>query len=452
MSRYYTSGFVNASVNFDIFLVFRCDDRRNRLEWSLMPELPTLAETGTSADQDTISSIEHVLEAYRQLRVAVADLFHAVGTDATRTRETARALGLNRGLAWRLTRVVRSPESPAVISDVPGPQSIASFLKACRKHGAPEASLRAAQDAFAGYESAVDSCSGDRKTLAMLMANHADLGSSNEQERARRKLFEGACGIWGVQAQIRFVTVFVFPSTADADRLDAGHVTGFVGLRRLSARSWPLSYEAVHDKSGEAVKFAKEPLDPDGSSEGELQLIQRFCSPPRPKVVVRQIGAYKRFELASGPVGNEGLTTCVFGSLLKGLYPRYSETPDTAGFMVLLQTPIERVMFDIFVHRDLGVPRPPLAQLLDRLTFPHGNEESDFERQELPIRERPLGLPGGAAGAMCPHIPWYGKLLTFVSERIGRPLESFEGSRFEMTYPPISTTLSRRFDLLPKPD
>lgn len=402
-------------------------------------------------DNNAIATLSHVIDAFRELRATLAELFHAVGTDATQTRETARTLGLNRGLIWRLTRVVRSPESPDVISEVPGPQSFARFLDACRRRRAPLAPIQAARAAFDAYESAVDSCSGDRKTLAMLVANHADHAPSGDHVRARRKLFEGACAIWGVQAQLRFVSVFVFPSREDPAMLDAGHVTGFVGLRRLSARSWPLSYEAVHNKSGEAVRFRKEPLDPVGVGEGELQLIRQFCDPQEPRIEVHQIGDYKRFELAPGPVGNEGLTTCVFGSYLKMLYPRYSATPDTAGFMVLMQTPTERVLFDMFVHRDLGVTEPPRAQLLDRLTFPHGNVESDFERQELLLPENPVVLPGRAAGALYPHIPWYGKLLTFVSQRIGHPLDEFRGSRLEIMYPPISTTLSRRFDLRPAP-
>jgi hypothetical protein len=141
----------------------------------------------------------------------------------------------------------------------------------------------------------------------------------------------------------------------------------------------------------------------------------------------------------------------VFGTRLRGLYPRYSETPDTAGFMVLLQTPVERVLFDMFVHRDLGVSGPPPAQLLDRLTFPHGSVESEFHRQEIPLAERPVALPPGIAGTLFPQIPWYTKLVEFVSERIERPFSEFDGSRFELTFPPISTTLSRRFDLARPP-
>lgn len=72
-------------------------------------------------------------------------------------------------------------------------------------------------------------------------------------------------------------------------------------------------------------------------------------------------GSYKRFELAAGPVGNEGLTTCVLCTHLRLIYSRYSDTPDTAGFMVLLTTPVERVMFDMYVHRLMNIETPPQA-------------------------------------------------------------------------------------------
>lgn len=397
------------------------------------------------------ATVEKVLRAFHDLRAAVSALFYSVGVDPTQTRETARLLGLNRGLAWRLSRVVRAADSAEAISDVPGRPSVTKFLSACRQRGASSQSIDVAQSAFEAYESAVGACSGDRKTLGMLMANRGNGTASTEAERARRKLFEGAATLWGGQAHLRFVTVFAFPAPDDADFLDAVHVTGFVGFRRLIPRAWPMYYEAVHTRAGDAVNFSKRPLDPTGSSEGELQLVRQFCDPP-PKIQVSVIGGFRQFELAPGPVGNEGLTTCVFGSYLKHIFPRYPEKPDTAGFMVLLQTPVERLLFDMFVHRDLGVSTPPRTQLLDRLLFPHGYSEDDFPHIELPLTERAGSLPPSYSGAIYPLIPWYGRVLPFMTEHSGRSFDEFEGSRFELAYPPISTTLSRRFDLYPKPN
>lgn len=397
------------------------------------------------------ASIQEVLDSYHQVRAAVAGLFAEIGVDPTKTRESARALELNRGLIWRLTRIVRTADATSVISDVPGRSSMSKFTEACRERGASGAKLNAASDAIDAFEEAVNACSGDRKTLAMLMANHPEKGASTgEQERARRKLFEGACAVWGVQAQLRFVTVFVYPDAEAPTKLSAGHVTGFVGFRRLSSRQWPMSFEAVHDESGESVAFRKEPLDPDGVEEGDLQLLSRFCEPRKPPIVTSHYHGYKAFELATGPVGNEGLTTCIFGSHLRQVFDRWPSVPETVGFNVLLTTPIERLMFDVFVHRDLRAPRAPRARLLDRLAYPHGGKDSEFERQKLPLVERPTTLRPDYSGAISPYLPQYPEILKFVSERIGHDYASFEGSRFEMAYPPIATILNRPFDALPR--
>ncbi len=398
------------------------------------------------------ATLADVIAAFHRARSGVATLLAHIGLDPTKTRESARELGLNRGLTWRITRMVRESDPIQIVSEVPGAASMARFFEVCRQRGAPADAIASAIAAIDQFESAVNECSGDRKTLAMLMANHSQTRSATEAEKSRKKMFEGAGGVWGVQAQVRFVTVFVFPCPEDPTLLDVGHVTGFVGFRRLSSRAWPMSYEAVYTPTGEVRGFTKEPLDPEGSSEGQLQLLKRFCSPTSPEIQTVESGGFKRFELAAGPVGNEGLTTCVFGTRLRRFDDRYAmpKSPES-GFMVLLNTPVERVMFDVFVHRDLNVFTPPRAHLLDRLTYTHGHIESEFERQTIPIAEVPMMLPGGLAGTLCPYIPWYTNLVEDVTNRLGQPIENFMGSRFEMTYPPLSTMLRRGIPLMPPP-
>lgn len=407
----------------------------------------TPTETQLAAPDVAATSLSEVMDAFHAVRSAIAELMDAVGVDPNKTRESARVLGLNRGLAWRLSRVVRDGDVPSVVGDVPGRQSIGKFITACRERGASERSLEAADQAIAAFEEAVQECWGDRKTLATLLASRSVIDPSLEQERARRKLYEGAFAYWGVQAQVRFVTVFVFPSKEDPAMLDAAHVTGYIGFRRLSERPWPLVYEVVEKSGGEVQRLRKSPLDSRGESEAERQLMQDFCRPERPKVQVVECGGEKRFELASGPVGNAGLTTCVFGSYLHQISERRSSQPETCGFMVRLQTPVERLIFDMFLHKDLGVGEPPAAQLLDRMTYQHTHIEADFPRQSLPLSERAVAIPGGARHAVSSHMPWYPRMLEWVSDRVGMGLASFDASRFEMTYPPISSTLSRRFML-----
>lgn len=428
-----------------------CQERGEKRTDRMTRAQPYTYEQKPSAE-DRGGKFDDLIASFHSARSEIATLFALAGLDPTKTRESARELGLNRGLTWRLTRVVRESNPTLVVSDVPGSQSMAKFFDACRGRGAPEPAIATAMAALERFEAALSSCSGDRKTLAMLMANREDAESAVEREKARRSLFEGACGVWGVQAQTRFVSVFVFPCPENPEWLDVGHVNGFVGFRRLRPGAIALSHEAVHKASGEATTFIKEPLDGQDPANVPLRLMRDFCNPPSLDIRIVPSGDYNRFELAPGPVGNEGLSTCVFGTRMRRLYPRYSAEPDTAGFLVLLTTPVERVVFDMYLHKDLGINSPPPAQLLDRLNFPHQHIESEFVRQALPIAETPELLPPGIPGVMCPHIPWYPRMVLDVTSRIGHKIDDFVGSRFEMTYPPISTTLSRRFAILPGPE
>lgn len=397
-------------------------------------------------------ALEDVLGAFQDLRARLADLLLAVQVDPTQTRESARRLGLNRGLVWRLTRVVRSTDVAAAVSDVPGRASMARFIAACRERGAPESNLEAITDAIARFESLVGECSGDRKTLAMLMTNRSGSAESGEQERARRKLFEGGCAVWGVQAQVRFVSVFLFPAPDDPTMMDVGHVTGYVGFRRMRQIAWPMSFEAVMSRRGEMIRYEKTPLDPSGSNEGSLQLIKRFCDPQDPEIVAKTIGNVKRFELAEGPVGNAGQATVVFGTYLRHLFPRVQNAEHQfASFNVLMKTPVERLIFDMFVHRDIELAELPETNICDRLTHPHPPADDDVRRLAIPCADEPYALGRGSSGALTPHIPWYPRLVDFVCTRVGHAPEEFHGSRFEMTYPPIPTAPSRRFPLMPGP-
>lgn len=388
------------------------------------------------------------MDSFYRVRAAVHDLLSSVGADPSRTRESARLLGLSRQLTWRLSRVVCATEPETILSDIPGPQGMSKFVVACRDLGAPEENVSALLKAAESFEHAIEAISGNRKTLAALMANQSGRPDAAAHERERRKLFEGGAAVWGVHASVRFVSVFLFPASDEPAMLDVAHVTGYLGFKRLRSIPWPMSYEAVRSRGGAPVRFTKESLDPMGASEGQLQLIKRFYDPTNPDIRVSTLGDLKRFELAPGPVGNAGAANVVFGTYLRHLYPRAaSEEHANANFTVLLETPVERVIFDMFVHRDIALDEEPAAHLCEKLTHPHAPNDDEIVRLALPIAEGVQTLGRGASGAITPHIPWYSRLVTFVTERTGHTPEEFTGTRFEMAYPPIPTSLVRGFPL-----
>lgn len=240
---------LGSSVTWDIFYDVTCDWGVDLLEWKgILPnELLTNAhrrryingsDSQSSRSTARASSLEELIAAFHVMRGRIGSLFALAGIDTSKTRGPARELGISRGLAWRLTRMIREADPTSAISSLPGGASMARFFESCRAGACRTRRSKRPPTRSSGL-----------KRTALVHGRPQDAGNDDGQPpgghrgwrsgQGPAQLFEGACGVWGVQAQTRFVTVFVFPSPDDPTKLDAGHVTGFVGFRRLSGKPWP---------------------------------------------------------------------------------------------------------------------------------------------------------------------------------------------------------------------
>jgi len=112
-----------------------------------------------------------------------------------------------------------------------------------------------------------------------------------------------------------------------------------------------------------------------------------------------------------------------------------------------MDTPVERVMFDTFVHKSLEIAAAPQVILVDRLTRPHGYNDDEILSEALPIDAAIRKLGPGSAGAVTPHLPWYPRMVDRICARMGFKSDEFVAYRMEMVYPPIPTALVARFEL-----
>ncbi len=394
------------------------------------------------------TSIEAIRHAVHEARAALALLLVSSGVDATKTRETARTLNVNRGMVWRVSRVIGAEDDVTAATHLPGAVGMERLIEACRVQGVSEDVLESARSAVQKFHEVVQRHSGDRRTLEILLANAGASSTSANMEGARRAMFEGGCAVWGVRAEVRLRSMFLAPNASDPTMLDQADVAGYAGLRRLRPVPWPMSYKAVYSDAGSSEAPPEEPIDVAGAYDSSLPLLREFCVPSdlSIKAVVSQRAT--RHEL---PVlGSDGVeaTTCVFGTVHRKIYPAH-RTADCrlGGALVVMDTPVERVIFDAFVHKSLGITEGPQVILVDRLTRPHGYNADEIESEALPINAaiRPLGP--GSAGAVTPHISWYPRLVERVCARLGYRSDEFVAYRMEMVYPPIPTALVARFEL-----
>lgn len=391
-------------------------------------------------------SIGDIRKAVHEARAALAALLDSAGVDATKTRESARLLNVNRGLVWRVSRVVGAENDVTAASHLPGQVGLERLLEACRARGASAATIDAARAAIGAFHEMVER-SSDRRTLEILLANAGAQSTSIDLESARRAMFDGGCAVWGVRADVRLRCMFLTPNAGDASMLDQTDVAGYVGFRRLRRVPWPMSYKAVYTDTGAADAPLEEPIDATGANGGALPLMREFCEPQDLKIHTVQTARAARHELPVMSDGSEA-ATCVFGAVHRRIYTARS-TPECrfAGALVVMDTPVERVIFDVFVHKSLGISGPPTVRLLDRMTRSHGFSREDLESETLPI-DAPVRLLGpGSAGTVTAHVPWYPRMIERVCERLGRKSDEFLAHRMEMVYPPIPTALVALFDL-----
>jgi hypothetical protein len=394
---------------------------------------------GHTGSMDTIRQAVHVA------RAAIAGVLESAGVDATKTRETARILNVNRGLVWRLSKVVGAEDDVTAAANLPGQVGLERLLEACRERGVQESDLELVRAAVRGFHSTVQQHSGDRRTLEILLANAGGGGTqstSADMEGARRAMFEGGCAVWGVRAEVRLRTMFLTPSRDNPGMLDQADVAGYVGFRRLRQVPWPMSYKAVYTDSGSADAPSEEPIDIDGAQGATLPLLREFCSPRDLTIQAVKTARATRHELPASPAGASEAATCVFGAINRKIYTA-RRTPEChmAGAIVVLDTPVERVILDSFVHRSLGITAVPETYLVDRLTRPHGYNEAEIASEALPIENVPRLLGPGSAGAVTPRVPFYPRLIERVCERLGYSSDEFIAYRVELTYPPIPTGL-----------
>lgn len=383
--------------------------------------------------------------AMNGLRGALTDLLAAGGDDPRQPQELSRSYGLNKNLAWKICKIVNSTNSYEVSTQVPGSAGMRILLAAFEKRGVSRQVIDLVAEAFAGFEEMVRIHVGDRSHLELYVGAVQPEGvHSSQLEAMRRMAYQGNSAIWGVQARVGFVLRAVSPASSDPDRADVTSVGGLLGFRRLRpTASWPLLRQLILSENAEVGHEPVEHIDPDFDPSG-APLVGDFCSDPVPETRKTITGDTATYEICEGPVGITAQADLTFGTIDRNNVPVFAGAAgeESVGeHYCRVDTPVEIVQFDLLVHRDLPFEMPPRlathSTLCTTPTFPLSQDKSCL----LPGTTSVQALGDSLHSYSTPHIPRYGHLVTRTCERIGHPLEEFQGYRVTLTYPPIPSIL-----------
>ena len=400
-----------------------------------------IIENQNLGSEESYGSPDAILDVLHQVRSSLINLIISAGADPSKTRETARHLDLSNNLVWPVSRFLNADDITTASGEVLDRLKFEKICQACEEKGSDPQLLQQTRQAIAKLNDVITLSAGDRQSFSLMLTGLGHEDVTQRQEDTRKMAFLSNSSLWGVQCRHSFKTVIFTPNADDPDYVDAIRIFGVVDFRRLRPVAWPLYRMHGYYDDGSVRPGSGIPIESPVEGAGPIPLLKDFCSDPLPALrsVDRDFG--QQFDLKEGLIGNAGLLTCVIADRLVKWQSAYliPETNEYMGALFDLVTPLEHMLFDVFVHQDLPYSGPPESVLLDRLTAPRGYDPKNDALLHLPLSNKVLSLGSGLMGNASAQYPKYPHLINYVFDKVGLVPDEFLGYRLSIRYPQIPT-------------
>lgn len=391
----------------------------------------------------TSSTFEsHLDRSVQTLRGALTELIAGADASPNLPQIISRDFGLNKNLTWKIARTIAAVDSFSAVQHIPGATGMEIFIKGFEKAGVEESRVEAARNAMREFDRVIDTHMGDRATLELVLDSMGVGGDAGQLEMSRRLAFRGNSGIWGVQARVMSTLCILAPNKDDPTKLDVALIGGFVGFRRLRpGASWPLFKVGRYHDDGTPVATSansEEAVDPGFEDGAGLKMMPAFCSGAVPEIEAVVGTKSTSYSIGPGPVGNTGVFDCFFGNISRACGNRYrTEDDQVSDLFSVISAPVETLLFDVIVHRDLGFMRNAELAVYARPTGNTAPTANHDESTRLPISEKVKRLGDQPPVVATPLIPRYKALVQTVFDRAEWNPSDFFGLRVTLKYPPM---------------
>lgn len=393
---------------------------------------------------------EHSQRVIDEFRSALAVVLTSLDIDITRPQEAARQLGLNKNLTWKLSKVFTADDVSTAITHLPGSSGRNIFLKSLQKAGGSESQIVEVQRASLAFDTMVEAHVNDRSTLELVLDGIAT-DDAGALDVSRKLLFQGASGVWGVRAKTRYNAAFLAPSTQREDCVDMAHVRGFHEFMRLrNDVSWPL-FRISGWGAAKDLNFYTSIGDDQAKHSTGPHLIREFCSPNLPEILETRDADSTECTLGPGPLGNLGAIDIAYGEASIAKIPKYAAKDDPyAEFGVIVSTPCENLLQDIYIHKDLDPSQGIESTVFGR---PGGVGCSPYDPgpsgagARLPIRADIKKIPGRTPTPDTRLVPQLADIVSDIFRKMKWDAGDFEGFRATLKYPPLSSFSTIKFRL-----
>ncbi|MFT7463297.1 MAG: hypothetical protein ACI9EF_001641 [Pseudohongiellaceae bacterium] len=359
----------------------------------------------------------------------------------------ARSLGLDKVLASRLLKALRSRDPLAVSYHLPGPAPLRKFLRAARRGGAQQATIDSAELAVASFEQLIRSDVGDRSALDAIISSWLPDARGEFELRRKQAAHKAMSQLKGAAVDTLLATVLLHPSK-EPGRIDIVWIFGLLGLRRL--------------RPGVAVKFASRRIvDKQGQARQPTSLLgatvehprglrlDDYCDAPPAQLQVEQAGDTVHYVLGGEAFGPRSAVDLVMAEV------NLAELPQTVpagsgrkGYVFAeVATPARRLLFDVLVHRDIYPGSDPSLRIYDTAldgVADVNDPARDIDRLELAESVSCLGR--GSSALRVAGVPHYVELLNHVHQSMSWSAADFSAWRCHIDYPIYGSQVALVFD------
>jgi hypothetical protein len=398
-------------------------------------------------DDSYESLLQEVGQLAEEVRSALRQCFETTLLPGTGARGCGRALGLRRNLAWKAYAVANSADLPSLLRALPGDAGWVLVFEALERTGRCEpemiSALRTAVSALASR------ISEEQLDPAALRAiGSGSLESATERRamlRSRRASFTASKQIYGVYAKARIGAFLVAPSTEPGEPMvDLAALTIFEGLDRTRPGPPFPFYHRIRTHQaevsgtrlgGDLMPSDLAPMIPALSSEAIVPEEVRV-GPLSKGVQSDYFEFVRRSRRRLGPL------RVAFAECSRRVASPFVHGSDThAELRMPTAMPVETVVFDVLIHRDLPLGSEPAASL-----YGHA---ADHSRATVWHENHRLPLEGDCSETGSLRLPQsfsevrsaYDDLLSLGAETIGVPLANFRAYRVVVPWPPMHSSL-----------
>lgn len=415
------------------------------------PAGPSNGPQGVEAAERPGDDLRRRVEA---LGTALAERLSAVVGGLPGRPSGPRAVGLavNQTIvtASRLLKALGQTDPIAVLQLLPGPNPLRNLLKEAIKAGTDRAVCASAMESVDAFDHLIREEAGDRGSLkAMLSAWLPEARREFEAQR-RQTIFKALAELDGVSGDFEMSAMLIHPSSSGGSMLDVVNAKCLLGIDRIrpDAKVKLGTRRLGGDEKADSTERLPLNLDGEPAIDGlHTVRLDGFCDAPPAPFIGRNFGPNVVYELGPTGFGKQSKVDLVIAEWNKAeLDGEAISSSRTPHFFLIPEMATRKVVFDLFVHKDVFVgARPELLSYETGGMGPAraGDLSRDIDRR--PILEDLQVLNSAGNGARLLEFPQYGALIRHITDRLDWDLDAFRLLRVTVAYPLVGRQITIAF-------